>query len=171
MTEPSRLRLVLERVSEEVHEPGFVAALPVELQQRVLMDRVGKRAGKIFRIGLMGAASTRENVLLLLEALDAALRAEGYTPPGSPAPNPVGDSLRIARGTGGHAVLSWSAPPVDAGHGGANRGALGSTGVEEMVVNLAIAKQLTELMGGSVTVESTPGQGSTFTITLNAEPA
>ena len=43
----------------------------------------GPLAGKIFRIGLMGASSTRENVLLLLEALDEALRAEGYTPPGS----------------------------------------------------------------------------------------
>jgi hypothetical protein len=29
MSEPSRLRLVLERVSEEVHEPEFVAALPM----------------------------------------------------------------------------------------------------------------------------------------------
>lgn len=45
----------------------------------------GPLAGKIFRIGLMGASSTRENVLLLLEALDEALRAEGYTPPGSGA--------------------------------------------------------------------------------------
>ena len=43
----------------------------------------GPLAGKIFRIGLMGASSTQENVLLLLEALDGALRAEGYTPPGS----------------------------------------------------------------------------------------
>jgi alanine-glyoxylate transaminase/serine-glyoxylate transaminase/serine-pyruvate transaminase len=45
----------------------------------------GPLAGKIFRIGLMGASSTKENVLLLLEALDAALRAEGYTPPASGA--------------------------------------------------------------------------------------
>ena len=29
MAEPSRLCLVLERVSEEVHEPEFVATLPV----------------------------------------------------------------------------------------------------------------------------------------------
>jgi alanine-glyoxylate transaminase/serine-glyoxylate transaminase/serine-pyruvate transaminase len=45
----------------------------------------GPLAGKVFRIGLMGASSTKENVLLLLEALDAALRAEGYTPPASGA--------------------------------------------------------------------------------------
>lgn len=35
---------------------------------------------------------------------------------------------------------------VDAGHGGSNRGALGSTGVEEMNVNLAIAKQLDSIL-------------------------
>jgi len=38
----------------------------------------GPLAGKVFRIGLMGASSTRENVLLLLEALEEALRAEGF---------------------------------------------------------------------------------------------
>jgi len=43
----------------------------------------GPLAGKVFRIGLMGASSTQENVLLLLEALEAALRAEGYAPAGS----------------------------------------------------------------------------------------
>jgi len=38
----------------------------------------GPLAGKVFRIGLMGYGSTPENVLLILEALEAALRAEGY---------------------------------------------------------------------------------------------
>ena len=38
----------------------------------------GPLAGKIFRVGLMGASSTQENVLLVLEALEAALRAEGF---------------------------------------------------------------------------------------------
>lgn len=42
----------------------------------------GPLAGKVFRIGLMGASSTQENVLLLLEALEGALRAEGYKPAG-----------------------------------------------------------------------------------------
>ncbi|NBO67015.1 MAG: alanine--glyoxylate aminotransferase family protein, partial [Acidobacteria bacterium] len=39
--------------------------------------------GKIWRIGLMGAGSTENNVLLLLAALEKCLKAEGYTPPAS----------------------------------------------------------------------------------------
>jgi len=38
----------------------------------------GPLAGKIFRIGLMGYGSTAENVFIALEALEAALRAQGY---------------------------------------------------------------------------------------------
>lgn len=43
----------------------------------------GPLAGKVFRIGIMGAGSTRENVLLLLESFEQALRAEGYQPAAS----------------------------------------------------------------------------------------
>ena len=43
----------------------------------------GPLAGKVFRIGLMGYGSTAENVLLILEALEEALRHEGYTATGS----------------------------------------------------------------------------------------
>lgn len=43
----------------------------------------GPLAGKVFRIGLMGTSSTPENVLLILEKLEQALRAEGYRPKGS----------------------------------------------------------------------------------------
>jgi len=42
----------------------------------------GPLAGKIFRIGLMGYGSSAENVLLVLEALEAALKQQGYAPPG-----------------------------------------------------------------------------------------
>ena len=38
---------------------------------------LGELAGKVFRIGLMGSSSTEENVLRILEALEAALRAAG----------------------------------------------------------------------------------------------
>ncbi len=38
----------------------------------------GPLAGRVLRVGLMGASSTRQNVLLLLEALEQALRAEGF---------------------------------------------------------------------------------------------
>lgn len=45
-----------------------------------ILGGFGPLAGKVFRIGLMGASSTQENVLLALEALQAALEAEGYQP-------------------------------------------------------------------------------------------
>ncbi len=43
----------------------------------------GPLAGRVFRIGLMGHSSTPENVLLILEALEAELRAQGYKGGGS----------------------------------------------------------------------------------------
>ncbi len=43
---------------------------------------LGPLAGKIWRVGLMGASSTANNVLLLLAALEAALKAQGHTVPG-----------------------------------------------------------------------------------------
>ena len=43
----------------------------------------GPLAGKIFRIGLMGYGSTAENVLTALDALEAALREQGYQPAAS----------------------------------------------------------------------------------------
>ena len=38
----------------------------------------GPLVGKIFRIGLMGYGSTADNVLMVLEALEEALQAQGY---------------------------------------------------------------------------------------------
>ncbi len=48
-----------------------------------ILGGFGPLAGKIFRVGLMGEGSKRENVLLVLDALEVALRAEGYAPPAS----------------------------------------------------------------------------------------
>jgi alanine-glyoxylate transaminase / serine-glyoxylate transaminase / serine-pyruvate transaminase len=42
---------------------------------------LGPLKGKIWRIGLMGSGSSRENVLLVLDALHRALDAEGYSCP------------------------------------------------------------------------------------------
>lgn len=42
---------------------------------------LGPLKGKIWRIGLMGSGSTRENVLLVLEALHGALKEEGFECP------------------------------------------------------------------------------------------
>ncbi len=48
-----------------------------------ILGGFGPLAGRILRIGLMGASSTSENVLTLLGALETALKAEGYQPPAS----------------------------------------------------------------------------------------
>ena len=48
-----------------------------------ILGGFGPLAGKVFRIGIMGAGSRQENVLLLLEKMEAALRAEGFTPKAS----------------------------------------------------------------------------------------
>jgi alanine-glyoxylate transaminase/serine-glyoxylate transaminase/serine-pyruvate transaminase len=45
----------------------------------------GPLAGQILRIGLMGASSTRNNVLLFLEALETCLAMQGYEAAGSGA--------------------------------------------------------------------------------------
>jgi hypothetical protein len=44
------------------------------------------------------------------------VRCQAFAPPVAKRPNPVGDTLRVAADPAGHAVLSWSAPPADAGH-------------------------------------------------------
>jgi hypothetical protein len=41
---------------------------------------------------------------------------QDYTPPAALAPNPVGDTLAVEADPRGHAVLTWTAPPVDGGH-------------------------------------------------------
>ncbi|MGH9628958.1 MAG: alanine--glyoxylate aminotransferase family protein, partial [Bryobacteraceae bacterium] len=59
--------------------------------RKILLDKhgievlggFGPLAGKVFRIGLMGPLSTEDDTLLLLEALEDALRAAGYKPDAS----------------------------------------------------------------------------------------
>ena len=46
-----------------------------------------------------------------------------------------------------------------------------NSGIEGTGIGLVISRRLTELMGGSLTVASQAGSGSTFTITLPAAPA
>ena len=50
-----------------------------------ILGGFGPLAGRVFRIGIMGAGSTRENVLLLLEALQAALAEQGFRTSGDGA--------------------------------------------------------------------------------------
>ena len=40
---------------------------------------LGPLKGRIWRIGLMGSGSTRENVMLVLDAMHRALNAEGFS--------------------------------------------------------------------------------------------
>jgi alanine-glyoxylate transaminase / serine-glyoxylate transaminase / serine-pyruvate transaminase len=54
-----------------------------ELHGIEIMGGFGPLAGKVFRIGLMGASSKAENVLFLLETLEEALRDQGFQPAGS----------------------------------------------------------------------------------------
>ena len=62
----------------------------MKVRQRLLNDfnieisgGLGPLKGKIWRIGLMGSGSTRNNVLLLLSALETILIGEGYKPKAS----------------------------------------------------------------------------------------
>lgn len=70
------------RVPEGVSDVALRRRLLDEYGIEVL-GGFGPLAGKVLRVGLMGASSTRENVLLLLEALESALRAEGFAVKGS----------------------------------------------------------------------------------------
>jgi signal transduction histidine kinase len=83
-----------------------------------------------------------------------------------------GVTLR-ARSDGAHAVIDVA----DTGVGIAaehlarvfepfQRGAHGHSAIEGTGIGLAVCKSLVELMGGSIDVQSAPGQGSLFTVRL-----
>jgi alanine-glyoxylate transaminase/serine-glyoxylate transaminase/serine-pyruvate transaminase len=62
---------------------------------------LGPLRGRIWRIGLMGSGSTRENVLLVLEALQRALKAEGFScESGTEAAKAIYDSTTTAGSIG-----------------------------------------------------------------------
>ncbi|MCC6366953.1 MAG: alanine--glyoxylate aminotransferase family protein [Bryobacterales bacterium] len=48
-----------------------------------ILGGFGPLAGKVFRVGIMGPLATEENVLLLVEGMEKALREEGFSPKGS----------------------------------------------------------------------------------------
>ena len=62
----------------------------LKVRQRLLAEHdievlggFGPLAGKVFRVGIMGPLSTVENILMLLEAFEKCLHAEGYRPAAS----------------------------------------------------------------------------------------
>lgn len=82
----------LEMLVEEPHRlwPLNTPRVPkgvddAKVRQYLLSERgieiaggFGQLAGQVFRIGLMGHGATSENVLLMLEALEDALKQQGY---------------------------------------------------------------------------------------------
>jgi alanine-glyoxylate transaminase/serine-glyoxylate transaminase/serine-pyruvate transaminase len=79
--EPERLwTLNAVRVPEGVDEAAVRRRLLQEFGIEIGAG-LGPLAGKIWRVGLMGAGATRANVLLFLAALEHCLRAAGYVPP------------------------------------------------------------------------------------------
>ncbi|HFB99000.1 MAG TPA: alanine--glyoxylate aminotransferase family protein [Bryobacterales bacterium] len=67
------------RVPEGVDD-GKVRARMLAEDGIEILGGFGPLAGKVWRIGIMGAGSTKENVLLLLESFQRSLEAEGYRP-------------------------------------------------------------------------------------------
>jgi alanine-glyoxylate transaminase / serine-glyoxylate transaminase / serine-pyruvate transaminase len=73
------------RVPEGIDEVQVRRRLMAEHGIEIL-GGFGPLSGKVFRIGLMGASSTAENVQFLLGAMEQALRAEGYRRAGQVRP-------------------------------------------------------------------------------------
>jgi alanine-glyoxylate transaminase/serine-glyoxylate transaminase/serine-pyruvate transaminase len=67
------------RVPNGVDEAAVRRRLLQEFQIEIGAG-LGPLAGRIWRVGLMGAGSTLSNVLLFLSAFEHCLRAEGYSP-------------------------------------------------------------------------------------------
>jgi alanine-glyoxylate transaminase/serine-glyoxylate transaminase/serine-pyruvate transaminase len=63
-------------------DDGKVRQYLLEARGIEIAGGFGPLAGKVFRVGLMGYGSTAENVLLVLEALEDALKRQGYAPAG-----------------------------------------------------------------------------------------
>jgi alanine-glyoxylate transaminase/serine-glyoxylate transaminase/serine-pyruvate transaminase len=59
-------------------DDGKVRAYLLERHGMEIAGGFGPLAGRVFRIGTMGYGSTPENVILILETLEAALKQQGY---------------------------------------------------------------------------------------------
>ncbi len=70
------------RVPDGIDDLKVRKRLLAEYDMEVL-GGFGPLAGKVFRVGIMGPLATEENVLALLDAFEACLRAEGFQPKGS----------------------------------------------------------------------------------------
>jgi aspartate aminotransferase-like enzyme len=63
----------------EVAHPGNKRQTTDNCINGIFGERMGPLKGLIWRIGLMGSGSTRENVLLVLDSLHRALNVDGFS--------------------------------------------------------------------------------------------
>jgi len=83
VADPHRLWTVnTPRVPEGIDDVKVRRRMMAEYDIEIL-GGFGPLAGRIFRIGLMGMVATRENVLLLLDAMQKSLTAEGFAARGN----------------------------------------------------------------------------------------
>jgi signal transduction histidine kinase len=120
--------------------------------------------------GLPGVLADHDRMQqVLLNLLDNALH---YTPPGGAVcieATETGTAVRIAVLDNGIGIAPEHLPHVFTRFYRVDKSrsrAAGGAGI-----GLTIARRLTEAHGGTIAVESTPGRGSRFAITLPAAPA
>ena len=128
-------------LEQDAHLPRFVRADPGKLRQ-VLINLIG-------------------NAIKFTDQGGVALRARG---------RPAGDGLLLhfevedsGRGIAAEELEHIFAPFVQVGHRAA--------GGEGTGLGLSITREYVRLMGGDITVTSTPGKGSCFAFELRAAPA
>lgn len=83
-------------VPDGVDDPGVRRLLLSEFNVEV-GSGLGPLAGRIWRVGLMGAGSSSQLILLFLSALERALRAQGYAVTPGTGTAAAGDMLSTAR--------------------------------------------------------------------------
>ncbi|MGD0484161.1 MAG: HAMP domain-containing sensor histidine kinase [Gemmatimonadales bacterium] len=77
-----------------------------------------------------------------------------------------GDEVRLSVADAGPGIVPEDLPHIFEAFYTAQPGAVGTAGERGSGLGLAVSRRIIEAHGGSIAVESTPGKGSTFTITL-----
>ena len=158
---PYNLNAVLEQTVDVFVTP--VAAKPIELDYDICPD---------VPLSLIGDPTRLRQILLNLTGNAIKFTASGFVsirvrnaPPYPGSPPQIAISVTDS-GTGITPEMQAKLfePFVQESSGVARK--FGGTGL-----GLAISRRLTEMMGGTIGVESIPGQGSTFNVVIPATPA